>query len=83
MKTYQQALDEFYNLLNDDPDFKNQWTDSPNDFLEWCSLYDDLEHIKNITWVDPTTWHCQSCNTYIDEEKQEMEMHECKSMEVA
>jgi len=45
MKTYQQALDEFYNLLNDDPDFENQWTDSHKDFLEWCSLYDDLKHI--------------------------------------
>jgi hypothetical protein len=49
------------------------------DFKEWCEVH----NIKNITWVDPTTWHCQSCNTYIDDEKQEMEMHECKSMEVA
>ena len=39
--------------------------------------------INNITWIDSTTWHCQDCNTYIDDEKQEMEMHECKQKKVA
>jgi hypothetical protein len=26
MKTYQEVLDEFLNLRNDDPDFENQWS---------------------------------------------------------
>ena len=46
MKTYQEALDEFIDLINDDPDFQNQWSDTPKDFYEWCSNYDDLKHIK-------------------------------------
>lgn len=42
---------EFNILLNDDDDFANQWDDNDeeqleNNFYEWCSLYDDLEHIK-------------------------------------
>ena len=45
MKTYQEALDEFISLINDDPDFENQWSDTPKDFYEWCSNYDDLKHI--------------------------------------
>jgi hypothetical protein len=45
MKTYQEVLDEFLNLRNDDPDFKNQWSDTPKDFYEWCFNYDDLKHI--------------------------------------
>jgi hypothetical protein len=46
MITEQEALDEFFGLINDDPDFENQWSNTPQDFFEWCSLYDDLKHIK-------------------------------------
>ena len=34
--------------------------------------------IETITWHDTDTWHCQKCNTYIDDKIDEMEMHECK-----
>jgi hypothetical protein len=37
---------------------------------------------ETITWQDIDTWHCQKCNTYIDDKTEEMEMHECKQMEV-
>jgi hypothetical protein len=46
MITEQEALDEFLGLINDDPDFENQWSNTSQDFFEWCSLYDDLKHIK-------------------------------------
>lgn len=46
MITYQEALDEFLSLLNDDPDFENQWSNTPKDFFEWCSNYEDLKHIN-------------------------------------
>jgi len=46
MKTKQEAFDEFINLLNDDPDFENQWSNTSKDFFEWCSNYEDLKHIK-------------------------------------
>ena len=72
---------------NEDFSFIESCTNEPNEIeIGTCWIgdketYDEL--INNITWVDSTTWHCQSCNTYIDDEKQEMEMHECKQMEVA
>jgi hypothetical protein len=37
--------------------------------------------IETITWHDTDTWHCQKCNTYIDDKIDEMEMHECKQKE--
>ena len=43
MKNEQQAKDEFYNLINDDPNFKAQW--NYDAFYEWCGNYDDLKHI--------------------------------------
>jgi len=46
MKTKQEALDEFISLLNGDPDFENQWSNTAKDFYEWCSNYEDLKHIK-------------------------------------
>lgn len=46
MKTLKQALNEYQSLLNDDPDFENQWSNKPKDFYEWCSNYEDLKHIK-------------------------------------
>jgi len=45
-KTYDDAMEEYTNLRNDDPDFENQWSDTPKDFFEWCSNYEDLQHIK-------------------------------------
>ena len=38
---------------------------------------------KTIVWHDCETWYCEECNHYIDETKEEMEMHECKQKEVA
>lgn len=46
IKTFEQALSEYQSLLNDDLDFENQWNNTLKDFYEWCSLYDDLKHIK-------------------------------------
>lgn len=46
MKTEEEALDEFRQLLNDDPMFAECWYDCDPDFYEWCSSYDDLKHIK-------------------------------------
>ena len=45
------SLNEFYQNINDDEDFKIQWySDDPNilrkNFYEWCSNYEDLKHIK-------------------------------------
>jgi hypothetical protein len=74
-----QYKNEYLSLINDDEDFAAIWQDTEEDFKEWCEVH----NIKNITWVDPTTWHCQNCNTYIDDKKQEMEMHECKLIKVA
>jgi hypothetical protein len=42
----------------------------------------DIKDIKTITWNDIDTWHCQKCNAYIDDKIEEMEMHECKQMEI-
>jgi hypothetical protein len=38
---------------------------------------------ETIIWYDSDTWHCQKCNTYIDDKTEEMEMHECKQQELA
>jgi hypothetical protein len=35
MKTEEEALDEFRQLLNDDPMFAECWYDDPD---QWCSL---------------------------------------------
>ena len=44
--TYEEALTEYQSLLNDDLDFKKQWSNTLKNFYEWCSFYDDLKHIK-------------------------------------
>ena len=46
----QSALNEFYQNINDDEDFKIQWYSKDlnilkNNFYEWCSNYEDLKHI--------------------------------------
>ena len=46
MKTKKEAIDEFKRLLNDDFMFGKHWDDCDDDFYEWCSNYDDLNHIK-------------------------------------
>lgn len=33
---------------------------------------------KNIEWVCIDTWYCNDCQTYIDDNVELMEMHECK-----
>lgn len=53
MKNYNEALQEFNNLLNDDPDFQIQWEhekeeDQQKAFFEWCSFYEDTKHIKDV-----------------------------------
>jgi hypothetical protein len=45
------AYQEFIQLLYNDPDFEDQWgyndkEQQKNAFFEWCSLYEDLDHIK-------------------------------------
>ena len=47
-KTKKQARQEFNQLLNDDGNFANQWKNTLKDFLEWCSLYNDTKHIKEV-----------------------------------
>jgi hypothetical protein len=51
MITEEQARHEFNNLRDDDEHFDNQWgyndiEAQEKSFFEWCSLYDDLKHIK-------------------------------------
>ena len=46
MITEEKARDEFYNLINDDPDFQAQWGYGEDAFYEWCSVWDDTKHIK-------------------------------------
>ena len=46
MITEEQALDEFRQLLNDDPIFAECWNDCDPDFYQWCSNYSDYKHIK-------------------------------------
>ena len=45
MKEYIKTFND-EKLLNDDPDFENQWSNTPQDFFEWCSNYEDLKHIN-------------------------------------
>jgi hypothetical protein len=50
--TEEQARYEFNNLRDDDEHFDIQWgcndyeQQEISSFYEWCSLYDDLKHIK-------------------------------------
>jgi hypothetical protein len=49
--TEEQAREEFNNLRSDDDNFDAQWgyndhKQQEKSFYEWCSLYDDLKHIK-------------------------------------
>jgi hypothetical protein len=49
--TEEQAREEFNNLRSDDNNFDAQWgyndhKQQEKSFYEWCSLYDDLKHIK-------------------------------------
>ena len=50
--TIKQYRQEFYDLIYDDSDFKNQWfcndeQQLEENFYEWCSLYKDTKHIKS------------------------------------
>lgn len=45
-KTFNDAMEEYTSLRNDDPNFEKQWDEKMGDFYEWCSLYEDLQHIK-------------------------------------
>ena len=51
-KTEEDARYEFNSLLNDDHDFNAQWghksdKQQEKSFYEWCSMYEDLKHIKS------------------------------------
>jgi hypothetical protein len=53
----EQARDEFNNLRSDDDHFDAQWSYNDHEaqeksFYEWCSLYDDLKHIKKTKEVN-------------------------------
>jgi hypothetical protein len=53
----EQARDEFNNLRSDDDHFDAQWSyndheEQEKSFFEWCSLYDDLKHIKKTKEVN-------------------------------
>jgi hypothetical protein len=53
----EQAREEFNNLRNDDDHFDAQWSYNDHEaqeksFYEWCSLYDDLKHIKKTKEVN-------------------------------
>jgi hypothetical protein len=57
MKTEDKARDEFNNLRSDDDHFDAQWGYNDHEaqeksFYEWCSLYDDLKHIKKTKEVN-------------------------------
>jgi hypothetical protein len=52
----EQAREEFNNLRSDDDHFDAQWGYNDHEaqeksFYEWCSLYDDLKHIKKTKEV--------------------------------
>ena len=32
----------------------------------------------NIKWISPNTWYCNNCKAYLDDNKEEMEMHDCE-----
>lgn len=38
--TYEDALDEYIGLLNDDDVFASQWKNSQSDFEEWCEAHE-------------------------------------------
>jgi hypothetical protein len=49
--TENEARYEFHNLRSDDEHFDTQWgyndyKAQEKSFYEWCSLYDDLKHIR-------------------------------------
>ena len=49
--TEDEARYEFHNLRSDDEHFDTQWSYNDHEaqeksFYEWCSLYDDLKHIR-------------------------------------
>jgi hypothetical protein len=49
--TEDEARYEFHNLQSDDEHFDTQWGYNDHEaqeksFYEWCSLYDDLKHIR-------------------------------------
>ena len=51
MITDEQARLMFNDLRDDDQDFDTQWgysniKEQNKTFYEWCSIYDDLKHIK-------------------------------------
>jgi hypothetical protein len=53
----EQAREEFNNLRSDDDRFDAQWSYNDHEaqeksFFEWCSLYDDLKHIKKTKEVN-------------------------------
>jgi hypothetical protein len=53
----EQARYEFNNLRSDDDYFDAQWGYNDHEaqeksFFEWCSLYDDLKHIKKTKEVN-------------------------------
>jgi hypothetical protein len=55
--TEDKARDEFNNLRSDDDHFDAQWSYNDHEaqeksFYEWCSLYDDLKHIKKTKEVN-------------------------------
>ena len=52
MISYDEALVQFNDLLNDDFNFMEQWgyknkTKQQKAFFEWCSLYEDTKHLKS------------------------------------
>ena len=32
----------------------------------------------NIKWISPNIWYCNNCETYLDDNEEEMEMHNCE-----
>ena len=34
----------------------------------------------NIKWISPSIWYCNNCETYLDDNKEEMEMHSCEEI---
>jgi hypothetical protein len=57
MMAYKQALNEFNNMRSDDDFFDLMWgcndeQQQEKNFLEWCSMYDDLKHITKTESED-------------------------------
>jgi hypothetical protein len=44
--TTQDAWDEYLGLIKDDDTFAKQWTNTRNDFLDWCEA-DDIVLVDN------------------------------------